>query len=1199
MLTRRRIVFGTILALPLVAVAIFELWLSYGPVKSSVVSVLSKYARGTVEVEKVSFRWRGGLVLRKIRLRESKEMNSPVVCEIQRADVHGSLVDVLRGRFAPSRIEIRKPTLRLRIEPKRNWSDILPLRFEDGGQIALVPIELSGGRIEFIGPRPAGLPASIDGISLAVSGDSLTKPVQFVGAATDPLWGNWRVTGTLVPHERQLRGRVRSTSFQLKPDLATLLGPQFAELWRQLDPAGQIAVDAEFSLVLPQGEFEYQVLVDPSSVSLQIPTCNERARDVTGRIEFTPQSVRIHALAGSLASGEVIASGTISRDEVPTIDAVLEVRRIPINRLVAGASASISGPENFVSGKLTLRGTTDPQSWDGEFRGELTRSEASEFDSIPLHLVVREQQLMLDDLAIDWAGGKLRATARVPLERDAVITGTLDIEHADLSALLRTVSADAPHVYGNLNGRLTFEAPLNAWRDPEQWRLNGPISLRGCRVREMEIESVTGKLVCSNRVLSLTDATAKFADRTVRGRVNVRIEPTFPVEGVFRLDDVPLSQRVAAATDGGVHIAGTAAVAGVIRGQLIPLAIQTAGSATFHNLSVDSQRLDEITVSFSADESGVDLSETELSVLRGRLRVSGRWDRMGGAPANSMAGRDNLSQPNAASGRLTLRGRFDGIDIAQLVPRAAGKAELRGNIAGTFTAKAETGIDVPSLRVTGSLASARLAAGDWPISNVRSDFSFENEQIAFTNFSADHAAGKVTGSAVLESPNGQPVLTARLSSTRLDIAKLLPGSNHLAVRGAASGNLAIRFDASNGTHDGRGSVRFSPLIVDELPPIDSVTSTQVELANGVLHLRACQANLWGGTATGTATIHFADRSRIADVVFERVENVELSRLLVAWPAASSRPRGKVSGAGKLQVVNRGGGPAVFGQGEFQANAVTFVGLPVQSAEGTIDGYDAATHEFLGGRVQPRRGNPLARVPDQRMLIRLRDARAARGTIQGVTLVSFVRPVTYDTNLQFSSLDLATVVQYMFASPHAAGGSLTGNIRLHGTERGSADNSGEMYLRVQDAQLWSFPPLAVLGKLLTGKFGRPGGIHTAEVRRAVIVRDTVELQEFWMSGDLGQLAGQGKISLDGDLELDVVGNFKSEVARNVPVIGQIQDALSGLQQRLVKFRISGTVSDPTVVPVPLQDLSEPAIRILRGLTGALLDNDDRTGRPMRR
>jgi hypothetical protein len=279
---------------------------------------------------------------------------------------------------------------------------------------------------------------------------------------------------------------------------------------------------------------------------------------------------------------------------------------------------------------------------------------------------------------------------------------------------------------------------------------------------------------------------------------------------------------------------------------------------------------------------------------------------------------------------------------------------------------------------------------------------------------------------------------------------------------------------------------------------------------------------------------------------------------------------------------------------------------VPQAAGTLDAWDASTHEIVAGRLQPRRVKPAKQTADPRILIQVRDAKVARGNAQGAAVFALTKPITYDANARFSGLDLTTVARSMFASQHQVSGQLSGEMQLHGTEHGLPDLSGEFRrMRVDNGDLWHLPVVAVMvrepAEVLNRMLNRdaPGGSQVAEAPRITLAKGVLTFDEFRLYGDAGKLLGNGTVGLDGNVDLDVVGNFDPGLTKNVPIVNLLQRAANKAQQWLVKFRITGTLSDPIAIPVPLQDLTEPAEKFFRGiLTGTLFDDPDQS-RPMRR
>jgi hypothetical protein len=139
---------------------------------------------------------------------------------------------------------------------------------------------------------------------------------------------------------------------------------------------------------------------------------------------------------------------------------------------------------------------------------------------------------------------------------------------------------------------------------------------------------------------------------------------------------------------------------------------------------------------------------------------------------------------------------------------------------------------------------------------------------------------------------------------------------------------------------------------------------------------------------------------------------------------------------------------------------------------------------------------------------------------------------------------------------------------------------------------------VLNRLLNLNLAERGA-QTAVARRVTLENEVLRVHEFWIAGDFGRLFGEGTVGLDSRIDLDFVGNFDTGLPKGVPLLGQLNGAINFLQQRLVKFHLTGTLSDPVAVPVPLQDLTEPAERFFRGvLSGTLFEEPTRPRSPMR-
>jgi hypothetical protein len=1176
--------------------------------RRAVIVAVSRHYSGHVEVNRVTFRVGGGLVVKGLQLRADADPKSHVICEIPRIELEGSAWEVIRGKFRPTAVSVRKPILRVRRGVDGNWLHHLPILIPTKPSDPLVPVEIRDASIEF---QFAGAPPSdsrkVTGLQMTVRAAD-TPGIQFAGSIADPIWSEWRFSGSFQAESCQLKIHAQSDSIQLTPEHADWLPTDHARVGRSLEPAGRLTVAADITWDSNSHDLGYHLLIDPTDVSLRIPTISERIRDVTGRIELTTKSVRAHSLIGRLGSGEILASGTITRETSPRFDVDIELRRVPLAEVAGDRLKGAGQVLDSVTGKLNLVGYHAPQTWTGSFDGSLRLARAEPDETVPLHLSIDDGVLQLSDLELRLGGGLVTASARTPIHEDGVAEGRVVLEAVDLNAIGALTGQQMEAVAGAAAGELTFNVPIRAWSDGTAWSWTGPIELQNVRFGKLLFDTLDGKLTCRQRVLTLDGATGTIKTRTLRGNVRLDLSPPFNLLTKFRVDPFDLTKPGPqhAATGTAPLVTGLLDATGTVQGTLKPYALQVAGVAYVQRLTVGRYKLGDTASKYSLAGDGFDLHGADVDAFGGKIRLTGRWRWLAEQGLNADAAKSAANSEKRTQ-HLSLRANAERIDLAMVTPRISNAAlELRGRAGGNFQIecplKPVNGELQP--QITGSIEAARLSVGTVDLENARASVQFSGATLAVPDWSATLDGATISGSANIDQLGTSPRLTAQVNATGLELADFIrppAGGQKLArVRGSAAGRLAIRWESETGLLQGQGTARLTSVVVPGLPPIDSITTSKLELRDSRLTLRACQASAWGGTGRGMATINLSKTAeRIIDVELERVEQVDFARLAAGWPMGRAEPRGKLSGAGKFHVPGNAANRVVFGTGEFKLETGSVFGLPVAQASGTLDAWDASSHEIVSGRLQQRRNKPARPGADPRLLIQIADAKAARGNLHGAVVFALTRPINYDTNLRFSDLDLTTVARAMFKSQQQVSGVLSGELQLHGSEHGLPDLRGEFRrMRVDDGDLWHLPIVAVVfrdsAKLLNKMFNRdaPGGAQVAEAPRITLANGTLHFDEVRLYGVAGKLIGTGTVGLNGEVDLEVVGNFDAGLAIKVPLIERIQ-------QRLVKFRITGTLDEPFAVPVPLQDLTEPAEKFLRGiLTGTLLDDSD-PARPMRR
>jgi hypothetical protein len=1212
MRTRRKILLCAILVLVLLGLG-FHFWLSTGPLRRSVLQTLSKHYAGLIELDRVTVRFNRGLVLRGLRFHASPNETSPVACEIPQLDLHGSVWNLYRGQFEADKVTVQSPKLRVIQQADGQWTFDPPFRMHDDDKLTTaVPTDVLDASIEFVARRPDES-KTVRHIELNVRPSNPPGSWSIGTKVNDPVFGSWTSHGTFDIKTSQFSAQPVCPKLSLSPELIRSLGRKFDALRQNCNFAGEVAIEANLQGSLDgKVPLNYQIFLDPRNARLGVEDIPEPIRDVAGRIEITPNEVRVHGLAGDLANGQIVVSGSLLRGEQDQLTLSLDMRHVDVRRLVpSGPSAdelrSVIEAADSLSGKFQVHGFGDPDTWAGSFDGSLEVHSSQEAQSIPLHLTLSQGLLKIEQFEWRWNGGHLHLNASIPIRANRDIQGTVRLESIPVESAFRLAAQEVHDIDGLIGGDLAFRVPMKLRADIRDWKLTGPIRLQALHIGDLDFDWITGSLSAQNGTAILSDAAASTDQLDFTGSVTVSLFDQDELSVSFQMKPVSLAELVGQQYNGGRNdfIRGQLELIGTVSGRLVSDSIVIRGDGLVRRLGFGDVDIGDTRFKYEWSEDGFRVTGLDVPVFGGRFRGSGRWRS---SFANDAAGGGKSPEVDIAP-TFSLLGSFENIDFANLNNALDLQAfDLHGAASGELQLQLNPNSPEPlrSIRASGRVASKRLMAGGMPI-DVSADFEFDGTTCTVSSLSATTPAGRVNGSATLELSARQRVLNAELQSTNLNLFKLaafLPTAAPLPlIAGTSAGQLSLQCDLASGDVVGKGAGRIQSLAIPGLPMIESLLVRRFEIRDDTILVPEYQATLWGGTSTGSCRIDLQPNAdKLIEVTIIKLDHVELSQISATWPSAAGNPSGKLSGTGKLAIVGSGPRQSVLGSGDYTVDSAVYAGLPLGRTVGSIEAFDGATHEFIGGRVQPKRNGTAAKASDQHFVIRVREARPARGTLQGTVLVGVTGILTYDSFLKFSGLDLATTLQTLFASRHAVSGVLSGEMRLLGSERGQDDARGEMWFRVDNGNLWRFPVLAVflreagrvLNRLLNLNLWEQGA-QTALARRVTLDHGVVQVHEFWIAGDVGRLFGEGTITLDGRIDLDFVGNFDTGLPKNVPLLGQLDDLVKFAQKRMLKIHLSGTLSDPVAVVVPIQNLTEPAERFLRGvITGTLFD-DDRTSR----
>lgn len=337
----------------------------------------------------------------------------------------------------------------------------------------------------------------------------------------------------------------------------------------------------------------------------------------------------------------------------------------------------------------------------------------------------------------------------------------------------------------------------------------------------------------------------------------------------------------------------------------------------------------------------------------------------------------------------------------------------------------------------------------------------------------------------------------------------------------------------------------------------------------------------------------------------------------AWPGEGGVIDVVVSGGdAHLRVAGRGSyDPATHGLAIASLDAHVRIGA---AAAGAVAEVDVA---HLTGSVQPDArsaridgasvtiaGEPPIVADGVSATLALGDGRldasevaahVAGGSVHGTFGIRWDEAPSWQASGEANGLRLADLARRF---PQLGGDGVRGALSASGTFSGaigaredawlaSLEGSGRM--RARDGRFYTIP---LVSRLLDQAGLSDAGTTLTEASAEFRVADgTVHLDEAALGSTAVGVQGHGDVGFDGTVQLDMVvlpfGSWRSAVERgNVPVLGGVLAKLAGKAQQIVgkasgalyAFRITGTVQDPRLTPVPVPALTKSATDALERL-----------------
>ena len=334
----------------------------------------------------------------------------------------------------------------LRAELKLNGPVAQPLQMIQGGDVTLTRVQTS----------VAGMRPTIDGRIV------LTRDVAQLEGMTASL-GEIKA-GLAGRIDRPLEAAAAEVTITLpRVELASALAKVPAEMLPGLTglaPAGQFEARARLSGLLSKP----QALLHSAEVNMhgvQVTVGGERPA-FTGRLllagdrlDSSGLSVR---LGGDTAQLMLTARNLFSR--LPVVTADVTASRFQLEPLLGGGSAAVAAaPKPPAATPAAAKPVDLPLQVSGLVRIGETGWQGLAVKDLVAGYTLRDNQLTINPLTGQVAGGSLRSTARVDLAKPGLAyTVTIDLQGAQPEPLLR---AFAPQATGSLTGLLALQLTAN------------------------------------------------------------------------------------------------------------------------------------------------------------------------------------------------------------------------------------------------------------------------------------------------------------------------------------------------------------------------------------------------------------------------------------------------------------------------------------------------------------------------------------------------------------------------------------------------------------------------------------------------------------------------------------------------------------------------------------------------------------------
>lgn len=429
--------------------------------------------------------------------------------------------------------------------------------------------------------------------------------------------------------------------------------------------------------------------------------------------------ITIEKMKISSLNTQIDISGTINSDRTMNFDVVADA--IDIERLHVHLPYHASGIAGF-SGRLT--GTTDKPNFSGALHSKMLTFNNQEIKDISGLINIIGEQIDISNFSFRQNGGNYSFSGGYNSENNDIYGG-LEVEKADINALLAIFNMPQKNISGYLNGHIIIGGKAD---DPDVW-VSG--QLEKGKIKDYLLEDIDIDLALNNHILTINQFTARQGQGVFAAKGSADLKGSFNIEiGGQNID----AGIIAALFDTSIAATGKLNFAAQVGGTAHDP--KAAVSLEVKEGGLDSSTFDVLYGLFIIDKQNINVNQ--LYISKGPYRASA----YGLIPLKAL----DAKKINEASinDQMDLKFKLDHANLSILplltkeVSWAQGQTSGEVVVAGTLAQPRVYG------RIAVNDGVVKLAALDAPIQKVGVDIEFQGDKINVQTFEGVMGQGYYT-----------------------------------------------------------------------------------------------------------------------------------------------------------------------------------------------------------------------------------------------------------------------------------------------------------------------------------------------------------------------------------------------------------------------------------------------------------------------